>query len=214
MNLRLVFVLPLFFVGFRFFSATPIDSTSSKKQISLIIKADLLALGYDVFTHKKPAYQKYYSFSIEKLLGKNHGVQLSYYFAPFSSTGVKWYVISPEYKFFVSKKKQHTGYYIGANLKYIHYYEKSSWVAPQSISDTTYYGKYESYNIGAGLINGFQFYLWNRISFDFLAGIGFFAEIKNKQYQPYYLLGGNHLYGFAFSRNADIRLALNIGFKF
>ena len=214
MGFRLISFLLLFFVGIKFLSASPIDSTNSKRQLGLIVKTDFLALGYDIVKRPTTAPNKYYSFSVEKLLKDNHAIQLNYYFSPLSLVGTKWYVISPEYMFFISKKKSHTGYYVGANLKYIHYYEKSSRVAPQTASDTIYYGKYESYNFGAGLINGFQFYLWNRVTIDFVAGFGVFVEIKNKQFQPYYLSGSKHLYGFAINSNEDIRLALNVGFKF
>jgi hypothetical protein len=210
---RLFFLLLFFIVCFQFLSATPLDSLKTNKQgIGLIVKVDLFALGVDKFS----LHPKRYGFSIEKLLVNRQSVQLSYYFAPYSTFfGKSWYMISSEYKFFVSKKRPHVGYYIGGNLKFIHYYEKSGYIPPQSIADSTFYGKYESYSIGAGVINGVQFYLLKRITIDFLAGIGFLAEVKNKQYQPYYLgNGGRHYYGFAFSPNADVRLAINIGFKF
>src|ERR1700757_3520376 len=113
------FLLSCFVVCFQFLSAEPLDSLNRKqKGIGLIIKADLFALGVDEFS----SYHKRYGFSIEKLLGNRHSVQLSYYTAPYSTfLGKSWYMISPEYKFFVSKKRPHVGYYVGGNLKFIHY---------------------------------------------------------------------------------------------
>ena len=213
---KLFLSLVFFIVGFGLIAASP-DSLKTKHQIGLIIKADLLALGYDAITYKKTVYQKYYAFSVEKLLGKQHSLQLSYCNAPTAKLDGKnkWYVISSEYKFFVSKNKPHTGYYIGGSLKYIHYYEKSSRIPPQTLNDPAVYtGIYESHSLGVGFVNGVQFYLLKRITIDVMAGLGVFSEIAKKEYNSYFLESGHHYYGFGISNHLDYKLAINLGFKF
>ena len=120
-----------------------------------------------------------------------------------------WSLI-PEYKFFVSKKKAHTGYYIGAFGYFNYYYDNYIWGHQQIITNQV--------NIGGGISNGVQFYIFKRITIDVLLELG--------------VLSGNPVYNNVVITNpyispADLcgcvtqppiqfygRFAINIGYKF
>jgi hypothetical protein len=169
-----------------------------------------------------PSAGNYCSFTIEKLLKKRHSLQLTYNDNWYSQTiANNWYNKStiwsliPEYKFFVSKKKLCSGYYIGAYGKYSHDYENN--VLNQSGWETNI-ERYKEVSLGGGISNGVQFYLFKRITIDVLLGIGILKPINYNVIQVYeYDLNNgtvittiNKSYRFYY----DARLAINIGFKF
>ena len=79
--------------------------------------------------------------------------------------------IISEYKLYLSKKKMQKGFYTGI---YGEYYK----INQNQLSTITYpiyrqsYFDYNEYYIGAGLMFGYQFYIKNRLTLDFLSGLG------------------------------------------
>ncbi len=195
------------------FSAFAQKSDSTKKQLGLIVKADVLV---PIISHLSKLNE--FSLTVEKLFKQRHSLQLTYVKSwynkntfvhnPATESGTdknSTYQIIPEYKFFISKKKAHTGYYIGAYAKFISTYEKSisSITSPIIRSDIF---EYSMYSISEGVINGFQFYFFNHLTLDVLLGIGVREVIEFNQIQGNF--GGNS------SALFDLRAAINIGYKF
>src|ERR1035437_8030078 len=98
------------------------DSTkkdSTKKHLNLIVKGDILLPIFELFlsSRQNDFLNFYCSFAVEKLLKKRHSMQITYlgswghYYEGWIHNFLQ---IIPEYKFFVSKKKSHSGYYVGA----------------------------------------------------------------------------------------------------
>lgn len=194
----------LFFL--QVFSGTAFaQSDSTKKYLNLVVKTDLLldaANGLDGFN------SLYYSITVEKMIGKQGSLQFSCYGAhKLNSFGHNnFFVISPEYKYFVSKKRKFAGYYVGVGVKSIHFVEViGSWTPPQTLSggniNTNIEQKTTIY--GIGLINGVQFYLCKRLTLDALLGYGIISRFKLFSEYPYQV-----------NRYSDFRAAINLGYRF
>ena len=168
-----------------------------------------------------------FSVTTEKLFHNRHSLQLTYVSLslrgsqvvesyPFTETRQNTnytFEIIPEYKFYVSKKKNYTGYYIGAYLAYINHTDKvlDATFIPSGYKTVTISGPatlYTSYkdiqqSMAAGIINGFQYYLFNHLVIDFLVGGGLFETIKYKGVEP-----------VIYAPQFYWRLAFNVGYKF
>ncbi|HEX7414399.1 MAG TPA: DUF3575 domain-containing protein [Bacteroidia bacterium] len=220
---------------------------STKKGIGLVLKTDVLMptfngiqnlTGGTSIDNLEADVNNAFSFSVEKLLGKRHSIQItfiekwssvsntiyndtaflsptSYYAIPKLTIVNKAneLIIIPEYKYFVSKKKAHTGYYIGA---YAFYYSQNF---NRMFSDASQY-IIKTGNIGAGFSNGVQFYLFKRITVDALLQLGIIMThsiyekeivINPPPYPTYRDMCGCLLGPFV---HFYPRLAINIGYKF
>jgi hypothetical protein len=188
-------------------------SDTSKKR-DFIIKTNL---GTPFWYHEMEE-QTAFSVTVEKLFGKRYSLQLTVlgygdhyndYTFPINSYSIGYdrgVQLIPECKFFVSRKKRYSGYYIGAFGFYNFekdqqtFYPGTGQRIPPSgpvTSVTSLTNKF-----GFGISNGVQFYLFKRIVIDFLAGIA----IEQSYYNDY----GNHS-----SEIDEIgRLMLNIGYRF
>ena len=187
---------------------SPIDST--KKGIGLVVKTDLFFPIAEALSKTNAFKANALAFTVEKLLGKRHSVQLtfldmwssgnsSYKDSLFDSGKLNNIQLTGEYKFFVSKKRKHAGYYIGAFAMY----EQLNYTITQSsrpaLIPKTSHGSY--YAFGEGLINGVQFYLFKHLTLDCLVGIGRTnIEVANGWKQK----EGDWLG----------RIAINVGYKF
>lgn len=141
-TIQFAFILLYALTGFC--KSAPADSLPAKRKFKpgLVLKADMLALtniAYYKATNRALFMRKYFSFRAEKLLAGRHAVQLTL----MQTVEQKWLPGSwtawiPEYKFFITKKKPQSGWFVGGNAKYIRYQETSSnSPPPQSASDPT-----------------------------------------------------------------------------
>jgi hypothetical protein len=187
-----------------------LDNDTTRKPINLVIKTDLI-LSYvnTINVVKRNADNwNHFSYTIEQMFKNNHSIQVTTYGArfPWLLRG-KWYVIAPEYKYYVSKKRKYTGYYVGGGFKYIGVtdYSNGNWVPPQTLNDPSIPVTpiRKSNAIGVGFINGVQFYLAKRIAIDFILGIGVNTNLKHYRN-----------YAYALNGKSDVRAAINIGFRF
>ena len=198
--------LILLLLSFSVFAQNP-DST--KKQLGLVIKGDILLPIIGLFD------EGYYcSFTIEKFLKKRHSIQLTYFeFWLNTPDGSKsnYRQLIPEYKFFVSKKKLCNGYYIGAYGQFLsekynfQNNEGGGWVIE----------RYKTILIGGGICTGVQFYLLKKLTIDVMFGLGIVKPIN--YYEAYFYDGGAHPLIFDKTWYAPYyngRAAINIGYKF
>jgi hypothetical protein len=219
------FCLVYFWFSIANCNAISLSGDSSKKRINLIVKADLILPIYSLL-----AKAKLFSITVEKLLGSRHSFQLSYlsyssqtdvtepnYHEPIKSyqnRATNTFIVIPEYKFFVSRKKRHSGYYAGFFLSYSSRVDEfhNKTVVPAGygiwnvLGPATIYGpdyNQREQDIGGGIINGIQFYVFKKVVVDFLLGLGARKPIKSEGpiYTEYVLKG-------------QIRGAINIGYKF
>ena len=197
-----------FFIAFLFCCqsrAAIIKQDSTKKQLGLIVKADVL-LG--VVDGERYNYYNIHSFACtaEKLFCKRHSIQLTIndYWSNTSSSKISILSLIPEYKFFVTKKNPYTNYYIGAYVRYTNYYSNY-------LPDITKEGK-----IGGGISNGIQFYFAKVITLDVLVGVGIINKtpIYQSPKPSYNSHGGLSLGAREPSTITDLRFAINIGYRF
>ncbi|MBC7862692.1 MAG: DUF3575 domain-containing protein [Bacteroidia bacterium] len=184
---------------------------STKKKIGLVVKADLLLPAIGIYYK-----QVEYAFTAEKFFGKHSSFQFTYLDGwqntrrNFSSGGRfthywREIIFIPEYKFFLSKKKLHSGYYVGAFawFDYLHSNTIHSLPWEYSANDT------RKTRIGGGIVNGFQFYLFNHLTFDIIAGAGYLQTVKIKVVEENFTIVGSSPETYFFPR-----LAVNLGYKF
>jgi len=196
----IIIISPLFWrgVGGEAFSQT---TDSTKKQLGLVVKTDILSPILRLFGDKDLYFDNYvFSFTVEKLLAKRHSVQLTF-FESWEQQPNDWQLnqwsLIPEYKFFVSKKKAHTGYYIGAFGQFLNYNERD--YSPEI-------GNYKTISVGGGISNGVQFYVLKKITIDALLGFGILKPIY--VYDTYGAQQEDYLSTYTF------RSAISIGYKF
>lgn len=222
-NLQKYSIILLFLCLSCFMPYIKAQSDSTQKQIGLIVKTDILLPAITLAN----SHTAEFSLTVEKLFSKRHSIQLS--FMSFGNTKPWSYTyvtnqtsvtekiqynsiaIIPEYKFFVSKKKNYTGYYIGASAAYIQYVEKGTWsdnipagvtykntTGPATLSG---HSKYIDNGLAVGIINGVQYYVGKHLVLDFVAGGGIYWDVNS---------------GTSFSESTQFifRLALNVGYRF
>lgn len=211
------------------------QSDTVKKQLGLIVKTDILMPFINGGSASLYSYDgktlKAFSFTVEKLLKKRHSIQLTFVsFGNYNSIrsyninpyGINQYTatetdritqhaiaITPEYKFFVSKKKNHTGYYLGVSASYMYFINRVAWTETIP-AGVTYYNttgpatingihNESNQSIAYGIINGVQYYLYKHLALDLIAEGGLTRQIGLPGFNPSF---------FAW------RLGLNIGYKF
>ena len=225
---RIVIII-LFLISFSAFAQ---QADSAKKQIGLIFKVDVLMPVYSLMNTD---HYKIFSFTAEKLFSKRHSLQLTILSLTqnYKSTNESNYpliythtdnfssiAIIPEYKFFASKKKNCTGYYVGVFAQYLYDTEKYTnntfvpagffyysmggvnVVGPTTISNSD---QLVYQRLAIGLMNGIQYYLFKHLVIDCLIGIGPVGTISQN--------------GSSISTNNKIgqlipRAAINLGYKF
>jgi hypothetical protein len=197
------------------------QNADSTKKINLVLKADILLPAINMGIYHKAEF----SFTAEKLFNKRHSFQLTFVsFGNSKTTETRLLqglvsnehqlitnsiAVIPEYKFFVSKKKNYTGYYIGVSAAYILQSYKSivsdNIPAGVSFNNTmgpatlSYHYQDNFQGLAIGIINGFQYYVFKHLVLDFIAGGGI-AWVVDSQ-------------GFN-SSQFIWRLALNVGYRF
>lgn len=188
---------------------------STKKQIGLVVKGDILLpiinLIGNIQTERNGNYNYVYycPFTVEKLLKKRHSIQLSFfknwtqnlYYAEWNYN--QWALI-PEYKYFISKKKSYTGYYIGSFGEFF-----SEKVLQ---SDDALSRGFKTISIGGGISNGVQFYVFKKITIDILLGVGILKPISNQVLYGSY--GPSPFDKTFYQSYFTYRAAINIGYKF
>lgn len=216
MSKHTVIWILVFFVSFsvnsRAQESVALDSTRQprKKVNSLktfIIKTDLF---WPAITF--PWQHYYWTVTFEKMIAKRQSVQLTYMDG---RSDFKWsngsdkfiqhkewfFLLIPEYKFFISKRKLCSGYYLGASLMYVRdrFTSIYRYAASPGYPAVDQFSTAVSNGYGAGLFNGLQFYFFGRLTLDLQAGAIFYDEYyEGESY------GGDFL----------PRLALNIGYRF
>jgi|GEM_PF-6680602 hypothetical protein len=194
------------------------DSTKvnkTQKPINLVIKTDLLLPV--VYYIVNGGNGKAISFTIEKLLVKRHSVQLYSLFFTGTSKNVnsfqsitstdQGYQLSAHYKFFVSKKRPHSGYYVGAFGMYGTLHSTQQYTLYQKNNPSfSHSDEYIDYFMGCGLVNGVQFYICNQLVIDCILGFGVQESLGTKVIQGD--IGGNR------DPSGYITAAINIGYKF
>lgn len=169
-----------------------------QKQARIIVKTDLFFPLY--FSKYKDLI---FTLTVEKPIAKRHSLQLTYmgvhtkYLSPGLEERSHSLFIIPEYKFFVSKKRACSGYYVGASALYDHEKDILSFHS-SSQGDRNYYSYYNAY--GFGLMNGFQYYFFKHLTVDVMAGAIAFVEIDSGDPDEYW--------------DFFPRVAVNLGYKF
>jgi hypothetical protein len=239
------FILALFFISLQSSLALPGDSLKvGRPKLGIVIKADLLSLGltaienqYKLKHYPGNRSQEYiYSLTGEKLFFQHQSVQLcwlAYNYQYAQTNGIiprkrNWIVVAPEYKYFVTQRRDHSGLYVGANLKYIRLYNQDTYVS--YLNNSSGYDVYWrlSHSAGLGFITGCQFSAKRGFTFDLLGNIGFFTELRYTYYdgtQTNSFFGSgfyrswDHVYDLGIYRRndpfcIDFRVAINLGYKF
>ncbi|MHB8261632.1 MAG: DUF3575 domain-containing protein [Bacteroidia bacterium] len=190
---------------------------STKKGIGLIIKTAIFQPTFNGMDYY-PITITFHAFAVtvEKFFKKQHSIQVTFIegwrniiFSPMDYSRSNTWALIPEYKFFVSKKKAQTGYYIGA-------YGYFNFLNNERV-DGAYQGIYKALNIGGGISNGLQFYLFKRITINVLLEIGVLrtkpAFYNDVEINPIPVCGCVREPALpAFELNS--RFAINIGYKF
>ncbi|HEX7413958.1 MAG TPA: DUF3575 domain-containing protein [Bacteroidia bacterium] len=187
---------------------TKSDSTkkdTTKKHLNIIVKADILLPVFGLY-----AGYRYCSFTIEKLLKKRHSVQVTftdYWEHTFNGLTFNNWQLIPEYKFFVSNKKSHGGYYVGAFGLFVH--SKYVTTFPQMVIEG-----YKTISLGGGISNGAQFYLFKKLTIDVLVGVGLIKPVSYYDSYLYYNGVVQPLYypDYDWQSYVTYRVAINIGF--
>ncbi len=196
------------------------DSTKTKK-LGLIVKADVPLPVADLVFSK---VERDMSLTVEKIINRRNSVQVTgtYHFikananSPDSALANRRNIfqIIPEYKFFILKRKVCSGPYVGAYLKYIRdeeiwdeWTETINYNAYPNTKNTHFFADYYYFKYAIGAITGCQFYIRNRVTFDFLFGVG-----ASKTFLVQKVSGEN--IGTILGSDLDGRLAFNVGYKF
>ena len=141
---------------------------------------------------------------------KRHSFQLSNVYVSLNNTKDKEKTNQAllDYKFYITHKKQYTGFYSGAYLKYIDYHTIHQYVDPY-YNNQNIYLELSHNSIGGGLVFGYQNYLLKHIVIDFLIGLG----VRNN-FKTTIIKQENIGYSENKATILDARVSLNIGYKF
>ena len=220
--MKRAFIFSFIYLFLNYFSfANKLETKGdSTRNTNLIIKTDILL---PIITASK-YHTAEFSFTVERPFNKRHSFQLT--IASFGNNKGNYtsqsivvktvdqytnhsMAIIPEYKFFVSKKRNYTGYYLGASIAYILNAQKNAWseYIPAGVSynntlgpATLYSHNQENANgLAVGIINGFQYDVSEHLVLDFIAGGGIGWDMDTQGFN---------------SSQFVWRLALNVGYKF
>jgi len=191
------------------------DTTT--KKINFIVKADVFlpVLGFIDQRH-------YGSITFETCFKKRHSIQLTGIIGILKNENSRtfgtgesdlWqrkeirFQFIPEYKYFLKNKKDYKGFYCGAYFKYTYFYLEATDIANY---DPVYSRtELKQHWLGAGPIIGYQNYIRKNLVIDILAGFGYRYVISNNVIMKV----GKDLNSSKLS-SPDLRLAINIGYKF
>lgn len=112
-----------------------------------------------------------------------------------------------DYKFFLDKNKSYSGFYTGAYIKTTNYSYKSEMKSDFSPYFT--HLEYTQTRIGGGIICGYQNYIQRHFVIDVLIGYGALYNIDTNIIKSINIKLDNQP-----KTINDIRLALNLGYKF
>ncbi len=168
-------------------------NTNDKQQAKncLILKLDLIEPAISLI-----AKETSLAMGIEKGFCKRHSIQLAGLLLlnksdSFKTLPIKLIQIIPQYKFYLSKRRNFTGFYVGVYMKYSisQYASKASlpdqFQAGGPISPILYYYPYytltfDQFKIGEGGMIGYQNCFGKHIVLDFLFGLGQLSQIATK----------------------------------
>ena len=176
----------------------------NKNDIKFIVKTDILLPTISAFEKHLT-----YTYSFELCFNKRLSSQATGLFSNFHNQQRQESSdqIIEDIKFFISKKKNYTGFYTGAYFKGVHYYYTNE----QNGDFTPYYNylNYEQQSFGGGLIFGFQNYIKGRLVIDFIVGFGMRHITETNIIKAVNIGLDNQK-----QTVPDARLGLNIGYKF
>lgn len=195
--------------------STDLNIKDSTRKINVVIKGDILTPLAGLISQEKS-----YSGTLEKLLFRRHSIQFTYLSRQrnFSPTPDSYHHVSdifnlyqliPEYKFYVSKRKQYSGYYVGGTLAYSNYNDINTYYLSTSPIVTSV-NQVSGQSLGFGLMNGIQFYMFKYLTFDFLAGVGLNKTLQRQLVQNNTI----ETYETFYNPKFNYRFAVNIGVKF
>ena len=134
----------------------------------------------------------------ERLIRSRSSFQLSLIFfkAPYLTKSVNTaFVIIPEYKFFVSKRVMHKGYFVGISSSFI---ARSKRLIELN---NDFYANQKLLTIG--FINGYK-YIFRDLAVEFIFGLGYASKINSNPAATLYIP----------IKQPNLRIGLNIGYRF
>lgn len=172
------------------------------------IKTDLIELSFNLFGVVNSG-----ALTIEKGFSNRHSIQLTGRYTKYIHFISQGWEIIPEYKYFISKRKNFKGFYTGLYLKYGSETDKDLY---ESGSNGNKYITKEYQNYGGGGTFGFQTYIRKHLTIDFLLGIGVKYYVRQLNVPSDYYIGGasytvDNKYPITHS---DSRVSINLGYKF
>lgn len=181
------------------------QSDVSKNHIEYNIKTDIFMPVTGFLGNYKRC-----SLSFETRFNKIHSVQLTGFISSYQYSRDHYdlhqnnkslvYGIIPEYKHYFTKNRH---FYYGIYLKY------GKGKSENKHQQTNYYsyGKFKFDVVGGGIIAGYQTYIKKRIVFDVLLG---YEKRRVTNVKTYESINS----GYITKWGSDIRIAINIGYKF
>lgn len=182
------------------------QDTLIKSKIGLIVKTDIFLPIYGIFNYTKCAI-----FGLDKLFYNRNSIAVSVAYSDFTNDQAKHYFLTKQiffdYKFFLRNSNNYKGFFVGIYYKYANQKTK--------IQIQKYVG-YNDYDIvefvdkiaGIGGLGGYQFYIKNKLSIEFLLGFGY-RKVLNREF----IQRSDHFVSSLINQ-PDGRLSINIGYKF
>jgi hypothetical protein len=200
------------------FSFVYSQSDSSRHSLGLIPKVDVLLPIVGLTSNESVL-----SFSIEKELGKQTSLQLSFFYSYFSYSNVgidslvqkevlggAWseYRIVPEFDYYFNKIKNHRGFYTGVYIDFVydHSIENDAYINAPTVTNNIY-----TNSLAIGLLGGYKLYVYKRINIDFLLGLGSGRIINTKVISGSDAVDHGPFYG---NINLDGIININVGYRF
>jgi len=193
------------------FSSTFGQKDTSDKKTFFAIKTDLAFLS----AYALPAiYNRAYisTLTFEKGFSYRHSFQVSAGYIGPSQTNIQMWRLIPEYKIFLKKERNFSGFYVGVYLKYLNQVRLID------------YGNKDNKHIvenilsyGAGATFGYQFYIKKHLTFDFLFGLGGQYTVTHYDVPPDAILiiaKPTHTFPPLPPKGLDGRVSVNFGYKF
>lgn len=190
------------------FNSTYAQKDTLKKKCFFAIKTDLIELSFNLFGVVNTG-----ALTIEKGFSGSHSIQLTGLYTKYIHLKSQEWGIIPEYKYFISRKRNFKGFYTGLYFKYG---DKTSKEMYQSGSNGDKFITKKYQNYGGGLTFGFQTYIRKHLTIDFLIGIGMNHSVRQiKVPSDYYIGGATYTVDNNYPINhADGRAFINLGYKF
>ena len=172
------------------------DSTATS---CFIIKTDAVLAAYNFFSDINAA-----SLTIEKGFAKHHSLQLMGRYDKNKKYESRTCYLQPEYKYYWNAKKNFSGFYTGAYLKYAN----EKYVGYYSVPDL--YIHFRRDTRAAGMLAGWQFCIKRHFVIDLTAGAGiaYTTQTQIEKWYPLYQSGHRSLF------DLDAKLAVNVGYRF